>query len=65
LFELGGVDHVPFSYIEKARRNWWKYIIPTYFPAYKPAEIEEWTADQIMEHLAACAEIKRQNKGGE
>jgi hypothetical protein len=28
-------------------------------------EIEHWPADVILEHLAACGEIKRQNKGGD
>jgi hypothetical protein len=65
LFSLGSVEHVPFSYIQKANKQWWKYLIPQFFPAYSPMEIEEWSADVIMEHLAACGEIKRQNKGGE
>jgi hypothetical protein len=54
------VDNVPFSYVQKANRQWWKYTIAQTFPAYTPMEIEQWSADVILEHLAAVKEIKRQ-----
>jgi hypothetical protein len=53
------VDDVPFPFVKQARRFWWKYVIPQYFPAYKPNEIDEWPADVILEHLAAISEIKK------
>lgn len=62
---MGSIDNVPFSYDQKANRNWWKYVIPQNFPAYKPTEIDEWDIDTILEHLAAIREMKRQNRGGE
>lgn len=61
----GSVDNVPFSYVEKVRDQWWKYVIPYNFNGYKPIEIDEWPAEVILEHLAAIREIKRQTKGGE
>lgn len=62
---MGSVDDVPFSYVKDVRKQWWKYTIPQFFNAYKPTDIEQWPAEVILEHLAAIAEMKRQNKGDE
>jgi hypothetical protein len=55
---LGSVDDVPYSYTQQVKKEWWKYVISQYFPAYKPIEIDEWPAEMILEHLAICREIK-------
>jgi hypothetical protein len=57
--QLGDVDDVPYSFVQQAREKWWKYLIPQFFPAYTPNEIEEWPADVILEHLAAISEIRK------
>jgi hypothetical protein len=62
---LGSVEGVPSFYVKKASKQWWKYVIPGYFPAYKPMEIEEWPAEVILEHLGAIQEMKRHEPGGE
>jgi hypothetical protein len=51
--------------VKKVREQWWKYLIPQYFSAYKTEEIEQWPKDKILEFLAACQEFERQRKGGE
>lgn len=63
MLNLRNVDAVPFLFAQKVKEHWWKYVIPQYFPAYKPTEIEEWPADVILEHLAAINLLKP--KGGE
>ncbi len=64
ILSLGGTDSVPSFYVNQANNQWWKYYIAQYFPAYKPLEIEKWTADMILEHLGAIQEINASKGGG-
>lgn len=64
LFSLTNIHEVPKIYTDKVNRLWWKYTISTYFPAYKPTEIEEWPVEDILEHLAACSIIRKQEEEG-
>lgn len=50
---------VPFSYLQRVNKQWWRYRIPEIFPAYKPSDIDLMDADEILEHLAAIAEIEK------
>ncbi|WP_264988022.1 hypothetical protein [Lysinibacillus piscis] len=60
---MRGIERVPQVYIEQANKQYWRYLIPEYFPSYKPADIDLMDQDEILEHLAAIHErMKREQE---
>lgn len=49
---LAGVDAIPASYIQRAKRNYWPNLV-----AYKfkldPGVVKQWDNDSILDALAA------------
>lgn len=59
---MRGIDYVPQFYIEQANKQFWRYLIPEYFPAYKPEDIDLLNQEEILEHLAAIHERRKREQ---
>jgi len=59
---LRGIEHVPHFYVEQANSRFWRYLIPEYFPSYKPADIDLLSQEEILEHLAAIHERRKREQ---
>lgn len=59
---MRSIDHVPHFFIEQANKQFWRYLIPEYFPAYRPEDVDLLDHDEILEHLAAIHERRKREQ---
>ena len=50
--QLAGVNAIPASYIQKAKRNLWPYLVAHEFKL-DPDVVKQWDNDSILDALAA------------